>query len=593
MRRSRRQSTQIRVKSERPDDSELIRKLEKDAWRTNEEVLSDAERVRGKQLLMAAERQLNDLALGPATSRRAKQDPRVVTVTKWRATLAAQRLLPYEILREIFLFSVAPYGAPALTFPHCTTTTPWTLRSVCARWRQIVLQLKELWGRHYIKLEGHTASKVVRFFKHVIPPQGYLFMEFTGTTSREDCALAIRELVIPNLSRTYALALSKLPISALDGLLNVPAGQFSRMVKFTLVLNNPTGQEDPYLNQRLAGTQIIRSSPHLQSLVLGGFYSHSIHAPPATLSALDISGLQSFTVQEAYAMLKNVPRLQTLGISLTGPGIPNAPPILPYLHTVKLKYAVPDLAFTLPIPWRNLSHLDLKEATELGPNKLLVLLQRINAPLISLSVTVNARTDQNINPPTVIMPRLQALDIATEFGGILTFLVVRSLATLRICCNYLPASQVVDMIGRSGCRLLEFVHTKKLPPNSWSAGGEPRVISLLEAMPYLHHFIVPKIELRAQTMHRIARGTLVPHVRALEFFAFGSELDNLLDLVESRRPQPGSRLGTLYKVKVTTPYIPSKDFVHLRPFMELLSQFQRGGTHYQLEMLPKNWEKTK
>ncbi|KAJ7156647.1 hypothetical protein C8R46DRAFT_860900, partial [Mycena filopes] len=58
-----------------------------------------------------------------------------------RAVLSILRLLPDEILLEIFQHCLAPHDARA--------TAPWVVSHVCRRWRAVALSSPQLW-RHFV-----------------------------------------------------------------------------------------------------------------------------------------------------------------------------------------------------------------------------------------------------------------------------------------------------------------------------------------------------------------------------------------------------------------------------------------------------------
>ncbi|KAF5378296.1 hypothetical protein D9615_008773 [Tricholomella constricta] len=178
-------SLRTRITGEKSDvDDELIKKLDDDAL-VNLNVLGPRERARGRELLLKASKS------------NCKEDG--ARLKKWRAALATHKLLPFEILREIFLFSMSAQDVPPVTFPATTSAWPWALRSVCYVWRQVAIKETYFWHQHSINLNGLRADKVIDFFKHLIPSKGLLVIKFHGSGSYEDTTRALRELVIPHI----------------------------------------------------------------------------------------------------------------------------------------------------------------------------------------------------------------------------------------------------------------------------------------------------------------------------------------------------------------------------------------------------------
>ncbi|KAF9260235.1 hypothetical protein L218DRAFT_1079488 [Marasmius fiardii PR-910] len=333
----------------------------------------------------------------------------VATVVREHAlVLAPMRYLPVETLENILTLYLDPENQTDLL--HLSTSA-WTLAQVCQRWRGIVLAKPDLWSNIIIDLRDRE-----RFLE----PQYQGIPQILSACIRRSNA---RPLTIAFKSNSGVTSLSKRIMDILlqcrgrwhNVVLDVPP----KLMPSDLFLSRLRGDGTPYLDSlainisflMLPGTRIclFRNSPHLKSVTLFG------------ASALrHREGLFHLPLLPGVA----VPLIGAGGLIIGLVGPQNQP-------TTANAIFIPmprDITHKLPLPWKQLSTLDI----EFGAwgDFLPVLTQTPNIVDCRLRSYVFTR---NVSHAIMIpLPKLRSLRLSGTAVFCLHFLSARSLKSLAV-----------------------------------------------------------------------------------------------------------------------------------------------------------------
>ncbi|KAF9456487.1 hypothetical protein BDZ94DRAFT_1347583, partial [Collybia nuda] len=106
-------------------------------------------------LILVAEKELINLAEQVQRARLIYEDllvqhaSKFAQITHYRLAVAADKMLPPELLSEIFLFCVDDHP---VILPPKRAEIPWNLSYVCSRWRAVALDTAALWRNLRIEL---------------------------------------------------------------------------------------------------------------------------------------------------------------------------------------------------------------------------------------------------------------------------------------------------------------------------------------------------------------------------------------------------------------------------------------------------------
>ncbi|KAG5636206.1 hypothetical protein H0H81_008789 [Sphagnurus paluster] len=109
---------------------------------------------------------------------------------------------------------------------------------------------------------------------------------------------------------------------------------------------------------------------------------------------------------------------------------------------------------------------------------------------------------------SVTLPYLKHLELSEVLNHIFRPFVVPALTELVMRCDFLPADDIVTMIRRSKCYILELRHR---PGNYLHTTTH----DLLEAIPHIKEFICAPALIRDEDLRNIGRGFLLPQVEVL------------------------------------------------------------------------------
>ncbi|KAG5645207.1 hypothetical protein DXG03_006725 [Asterophora parasitica] len=526
--------------------NELIKKLD-DSRLVALNVLSDAELTQGRSLLSHAPKSLW------------RSDESKARLNKWHAALAMHKLVPFEIWRIIFLFSIDPSNPPTVRYPPSTDPAkswPWPLRSVCQVWRAVAL--REDIFRHTLEIDlqrGRPASDIISFFKPLIPTRVPLAIFFRGGNSNHDNLRVLNDLIVPYLPHARELHLEHIHLSAVYLLFRMGPGRLSLLKVLTLwCLPAPHAVDisrDAY--NSLGTSDLLRKLP-LRAIKPGGFlgtlplhYMCSRHTTHLNLSCLEVS------LQEIAVALQQCPLLITLITRVNfNPIMP--PPIscmhLRQLQRLGLVGNLPPLAhlLTFSIPWDRVLVLDLGDTTNIRYHNLIALLQRCPR-LTRLDVMVSYVDNATSlpNPGTASLPHLTSLYLDSQFGcSVLQYLHVPKLQRLDITANYVPFGPMQLLMAQSRCKLQVFQCR-----NGFSDANVDFVAHLRETRTCT----TPLLELTREVIQGMKTGVLFPRIISLACFVAGDDLKDFVDMLHyrvMRRDRRQHALGTLRLVHVSS-----------------------------------------
>ncbi|RDB19139.1 hypothetical protein Hypma_014263 [Hypsizygus marmoreus] len=192
-------------------DARFHHRIEFEAGTSNSIILSESETIAARLLLSNAERDFQALELQfVAPSHQRAQD--AAQLQRLRAAVAPHKRLPTELLSYIFHLSTEDefFNIPLGPEP----TPPWTLRHVCSRWRNIVLDDRNFWSSIAVNLErgegpGYKEigdiTKSTRLLDMVISKTGPIVMSLRIDGYFMRVQEAIERIIVPHASRMVDL----------------------------------------------------------------------------------------------------------------------------------------------------------------------------------------------------------------------------------------------------------------------------------------------------------------------------------------------------------------------------------------------------
>ncbi|KAG6909889.1 hypothetical protein DXG01_014703 [Tephrocybe rancida] len=497
----------------------LINKLELEAGKTNDNILTDNEWKEARELVLALvdrpslaallkEMKAPLNALFPHGSQAARRQ-------RLRIALAPHKRLPSELIAQIF-----SHCNDVIRFPPDFSALPWVLIRVCVLWRTIALGEPSLWNRVEIR-EGASTADHITFINALFPSSGSLSISLHTTA---DANLLIKDLIRPHLERVDYLSLR----------LSVPKESF-RTLK-SLSLHIPW---DPYNNLSLhIDPHTFESAHDLRRLKLAsGLEEYSallgLTFPWGKLTDLDICELSQLDMGRVFTVLKGCKSVEKIAIPVNSiysePHIYNCSTNglhLPQLNSLKLLGELSAEFLAIPIPWNQLTELTIIQQYSREP--ISPLLQQCIA-LTSLSLEYTWTYISNpFSEGEVRITTLQTLTLTLGAIKSLQYLRVPALTSLHIRSgghyNHTneipqPAWEIVGLLSHEdscSLRTLKYSHPPVSPPASdpmpedadgWNA--------VLEGLHFIESFSAPRVMLSKAIMKRIARGELMPHVRHL------------------------------------------------------------------------------
>lgn len=272
--------------------------------------------------------------------------------------------IPPEIIAKIFTLSVGTVTIPSTSHEN---NLPWTLFCVCRKWRDLALEMPELWATVEFDSDsdpGLPGSDLIKTTHEILRRAENTLLDFSLLENSVGSDQSISfDLIVPRAHRFQSLSLS-IFYEALLQFLNTPPISFSNLEFLYL-----TSSDNDFHDFGVA--QIFRNSPRLRSVKIElefDWTSSFLSLPWAQLTELSL--IQTFELSPAlaYGILCQCSSLVFLDINLSthspGAGIPSAPISLPFLTSLILEPAWPEevVGFLNMLILPRLSHFEILDS---------------------------------------------------------------------------------------------------------------------------------------------------------------------------------------------------------------------------------------
>ncbi|KAJ7592784.1 hypothetical protein C8J56DRAFT_482789 [Mycena floridula] len=288
--------------------------------------LTEPERVYLNQLLDTSNDEISRLtaAIDKLVLERGKLQSNVVA---YKAVLAPIRLLPAEMLREIFV-NCLPSNKPAAI---AITEAPLLLGRICRSWREIALSTPGLWASIHVQfLHQFDSFRVQR-----LCDEAHAWISRSGTcpltigvTCRNDDPIANTFLQsLTELSRRWRSVDIEAPAEWMSSLTLLPRSDVPRLEKFrhsVIAGGIPRMERDRQISETLWESLDILAGQRLRDVSLhNAWVQHPVvaasHINFGQLTRLDFSAGSHFTLLDAADILRRCPNLIACHLSIAIP----------------------------------------------------------------------------------------------------------------------------------------------------------------------------------------------------------------------------------------------------------------------------------
>ena len=327
------------------------------------------------------------------------------------------RLLPPEIVSEIFTFCIPPFELPSDDSPIQTIGTSISLRlgAVCLSWRRTAWGTPNLWST--VTLHITSAIKLVsrvRLLDEWLSRSGYLPLSIRLSASEEVSWVGTNSedlmKVIANYSSRWRNIDVRIPSVCYQHLPPCDDEQ-SFPLLHSIILRPPGGQGDRV--HRIN----IPTAPSLRHLSLSCLYLRSITFHWEVITHLD---LESFYVDESLEMLRQATNLVHLNLRRILGGddrhdLPEEPVVLPALERMII---VNDKGTDMPLFFDKINTPSLHTLDYTGEGlisiasaELIGLITRSGCPLQELSIYKASIREEALTSLIAIVPTLVKLTL--------------------------------------------------------------------------------------------------------------------------------------------------------------------------------------
>ncbi|KAF8054857.1 hypothetical protein FPV67DRAFT_1789710 [Lyophyllum atratum] len=583
----------------------LRRKIEFEAGTTNDDILSDRERMLAKLMLADMEKELYSLdqEIDPPI---AKQAEIASVISRVQIALAPHKRLPTEALVETFIHSV---DEQQIRFPPQSWRCPWVLRQVCARWRAVALNQPCLWNNFNLDARSFGTipiPKLISLAKDVLPPAGPLFLSLKEPSNFFSSRLGMLEmidmLVIPRLARLKGLSIQT-TISSFSRLLNTPSLSLANLESLHLDLWGVF--RIPEVAGQFSKADILKSATNLRMLEIRPRvlqtsritnFVTSLPIPWHQLTSLVIGALPDQAAWDLHRVLGECRSLKRLRAGL------------PSVLAVEKRLIAENYVHNLP----DLQHVELEGETMLSPSLLMDLLPWNQ--LVSLKITrikllpwdssddsktmiagvydvlreclqVEELSIHALHEPppgfatVFVLPRLKDLTLIKQSIPLLGQLIAPALASLKLMGqtkNAFPAGMLCDMITRSECALATFTSF-----GITYCDSPPDILRFLALVPSLHTLQFPDVVLDPPCIRSFANGEILPRLRSISCGLQGTSAVAFIDGLKARTKERIAK-GMRPIIRHAIGYIPLVDSMP----SELLENTTRRMEQIKIECRP-------
>ncbi|KAJ7592786.1 hypothetical protein C8J56DRAFT_929485, partial [Mycena floridula] len=343
--------------------------------------LTEPERVYLNQLLDTSNDEISRLtaAIDKLVLQREKLQSNVVA---YKAVLAPIRLLPEDMLREIFV-NCLPSNKPANI---AITDAPLLLGRICRSWRELALSTPELWASIHVHfLHPFDTIRVQRLYDEAqawIARSGTCPLTVAVTYRHEDPIVVKFIDYLTKLSKRWSSLDIGAPFGWLTSLTSLSEDDVPRLERFGHFVTGMRHLEtDTQVTENLWQSLGILGGKQLQDISLQNHWLQDSVAAISKincgqLTRLDLNAGSRFTSMHAADILRRCPNLIGCRLAITGPQSANdewkfEPFTLLHLtsFTIDLMFNFPsDISSTDVVFERFFSSLDLPKLTSFNHN---------------------------------------------------------------------------------------------------------------------------------------------------------------------------------------------------------------------------------
>ncbi|KAJ7592788.1 hypothetical protein C8J56DRAFT_482830 [Mycena floridula] len=315
--------------------------------------LTEAERAYLNQLLDTSNDEISRLtaAIDKLVLEREKLQSNVMA---YKAVLAPIRLLPEDMLREIFV-NCLPSNKPA---DIAITDAPLLLGRICRSWRELVLSTPELWASIHVHfLHPFDTIRVQRLNDEAqawIARSGTCPLTIAVTYRQEDPIVVKFIDYLTKLSKRWSSLEIGVPLGWLPSLASLSEDDVPRLERFRYFVTGMRHIEtDPLLTENLWQSMGILGGKQLQDISLQNpWLQDSVAAISkinfGQLTRLDLNAGLRFTSMDAADILRRCPSLIGCRMAITGPQSANDEWKFEPLTLLHLTSFTIDLMFNFP-----------------------------------------------------------------------------------------------------------------------------------------------------------------------------------------------------------------------------------------------------
>ncbi|KAG5649614.1 hypothetical protein H0H81_002830, partial [Sphagnurus paluster] len=538
-----------------PNDAHISILLE-----TGNKILSEMDRNRCRELLMGAEIKLRNLDNHQATVLQSDDDSHnadseldfrerreiSARIDSLRVALSPQKYVPVEILAEIFVKSAQ------LFLHHDHKASPWSLRSVCSRWRSVAIQESRLWCTGMIddRWTSPTPESSLRFLQAFIATTGPLSISVALNAPSD----ALSQFLLPNSHRLTRLWLSFDTTGKMLAFFALPGCHFPILVDLVLEvsvrLENP---DTPTVVCEINRRKVFATASQLRKLTLIAFFGDEVwdtflqlQFPWAQLTHLDIKVWKS-THKKALQILSQCRDLQSLKcmvdpVTLAGLVELKSSLFLPHLRSFETfgLMCPQDSILNHELPWHELINLDITIRAYFSSEMLYTLIRRCPR-LETLRAFVPPRGPAKIPEIKITLPFLHTLDLCLlRDPWLVELLDAPSLLTLKVLHAQiaLVTARLLAMITRLGhaCQ----VRTLEIRTENEKEGfrTDTAMGDLLSAVPHVSKFVCTGSIIGTDSLQAIGVGSLLPRMEVLECMV--DSPGAYLDMIEAQLAAKGN-----------------------------------------------------
>ncbi|KAJ6530934.1 hypothetical protein DFH09DRAFT_1183717 [Mycena vulgaris] len=431
-----------------------------------------------------------------------------------RVGLAPYKKLPPELLAEIFLF--------CSTLPAFLPPTPneplLALAHVCSAWRQLALQVSELWANISVLLteEGNDVPRITDIAEQWISRSGTSYplsitVECTGSYATLVCekpelVSGFVPLIISHAHRVRHFDLA-FPIAALLPLFNLPRGAFPCLETMSL--------RPLLLLSDMATPETGHAAWHWPSTAV------SFDSAPLVREVI-YNPIPLFKLAELEAMAGDVMERAMAGADVD---------------------AHPFFAPTFPLPWSQLSVISFPFTALTADAWCSILTDCHGLRHFDVAIKPSPSDERRSNSKHLIrLESLHYLSVSAFSGGgddLVDRLVTPNLNTFVLLGVQFPTSSLMNFQARSNFVLNTFIPVVHIP-----AEDVERLFQHLCDIKTLIILAVSTEHFPGVFWERVGRSDLLPHLEALLIRPTAAQTPALVDMIEARWEAALTGLGS-------------------------------------------------